>query len=1472
MKNLKKLFLALMLFTVSIGYSQIETTISAPNTASVNDSILAITSAKKAKHIPFSTLRARVLADIEKITLDTLAFNSGGDLIWNTDEYTLNLTTTLGPTLQIGQEIYILIYNDTGLEIGNMTALRGVGATLVGSLTIPTVELAKSDIFSTVEGTLFFSTHIIPNGTVGLATRFGRLRDANTLSWSPGDALFVSSTVAGELTNVRPEFPFYDISVGGVLVSDASDGEIIVSVTRDIFDTFKNFYNGTFRENIDFTVSSSVGVITGSLVPENGHPDMTMIFSDGFEMLDTSPAKTIVLTAGTDTNPQQNFVYIPQSTKVLTLSTSSFPTTEHIKVATVVLQSASTTETHGGALKNRNWNDAIENTTTFQGHMSHIAERIRQDNAKWDSGALGTSTIDTGPTPDDVFVSNTSGMVYQLHNQSFPAMDTEVSDDVHVVNHFTTPYVSIQNLNTQTDDALGVALTNSSYSVVLWGVQNKTDEPSHLMVNLPTGKYAKNSPQNAVDDLLNYSVYTIPSLFKGVGFLIARFTYTLDSGGNIWTLYDTQDLRGKDPNTIAGGGGGGGSGITEFTGLFDTPSSYSGEGNKNVSVSAGETALEFTTPITTTSQLTNTGEDGTNLYLDELDVVSTATQETDVSAEWVSGLTFDVRADKFPLDGIYYTATQANVVLTTADGTFDRIDLIIANSGAPGTVDKITGTASANPAEPSYDSATQYPIKFVLVKASATTPDGYTNELIFDEDVGQPTEWDWTSSGAELVVTTNDPYNGTKSIEGTTTNFSISSFNKSTTVNTDDINTISFWIKLKADFGNSRINMHLVDNNSILRKFLIKNNQYGFDSSSLVYQKVVIDVANLNLPSTDFDEINIIPNKTSFTGYFIDVVNIQFATVVSYPPNTNTDEQVKVSQNDTNSGYLNGKLVAGDNISLVENNDGENETLIINVTQPLETVQPIYTNVDTLQLTQILNNKHILMTGLLDKVVTVPLEATESIEIGSKFDIVWRNTGNVNIIGEGQQIETNVDFACSGSPGGITGSGNLTCIITGALVVGTPLSIPVAVLAGDIAAEVGQKIRDELNATTAITDFYIVGGYETSNWTASVSLTAIDAAANDTTLNISLANGTCTGFTNALTSTNTRAGVAGQSILHASDEDLRIAKQNKAITLVKEDTDTWGIFGALNPTGDIPAGFIPDDFPITLEIGVDITETTAFWMHSYLSTNFPEVTTTKDWFFIWSSDHDTGGGVWWGQADDLAFTNFVESGQITLPGATHEETPWLISIPVAESGLPAGEVLFLYYHSFFGTPGVQQETNLVTSTGGLLHSATWNDQGQVLGVDGAETHTGYCRVIKMGVGDYVAHHFSKDRVEGEWSVSTSSDGLSWTRGRAVDGDTFPVGQISPFPFTYNGTEYIVGPSAVWPYYEFYDTWDSTGRPLTRVEINGVPIQSQYYGQQGNIDFQIVGDTLYHIGKHRFSNTDRDYDFILATFDLRELGL
>jgi hypothetical protein len=381
--------------------------------------------------------------------------------------------------------------------------------------------------------------------------------------------------------------------IGGVSVVDAADGEIVVSRFGSPGDTIYNFWNGTFRESFAFTVSSNGTVITGTLTPTNGNVDMTALFSDGLSVVDTSPPATITLTAGTDAVPQMNYVYVPKTTKVLTVSTSGWPATEHIRVATVYLRSAATTQTED-ALKVHNWNDHIQ-STDGQGHLSHIGQKLRKFEAQWESGCELTAVLRTVPNPDELYVTVTGGYVFQMHPQTIKSFDTEVSDYIHVWNHFTTPFLSIQDIATQTTDSTGASLTNKHYSVVIWGSAASANEPAHLFMNLPSGSY--NSASLALADPNNYAIYIIPPEFSGTGFLIARLVLSFGGGTSTMTVTANEDLRGKIPNTSAGGGSIGGAGATTYLALTDSPLTFTGDSLKAVRVNAGETALEHTTTL-----------------------------------------------------------------------------------------------------------------------------------------------------------------------------------------------------------------------------------------------------------------------------------------------------------------------------------------------------------------------------------------------------------------------------------------------------------------------------------------------------------------------------------------------------------------------------------------------------------------------------------------------------------------------------------------------------------------------------------------------------------------------------------------------------------------------------------------------------------------------------------------------------------
>jgi hypothetical protein len=485
---------------------------------------------------------------------------------------------------KLGQTTLLLYYNDNGYTIDPFEVVHLKGGALVDGQLYPTPELADASDWEKTQGTLSVAAHSIPPNSFGFTVIYGVIKGGDTSSLIAGEQMWLSDDGSGDLTTTRPAFQSYAISMGGVF-SSSTDGQIFVNITRDIYDTFNDGWDGAIRETFDFTVSSNGTTITGSLANAESANNLTLIYSSGFYTFDTTPAATVSLVAGTATNIQMNYVFIDEATKTLQTSTSGFPLTEHSKVAIVGVLDAATTQTKG-ALRNQNINDHIKKEGD-NGHLLHISERIRQLNAEWDSGVETTLS----GTPTNIYFSNNPGKVYQMHAQTFEAQDMATGDDIHVVNDPITAYRTTTNLNDITQYSDGSTWNNEWSNLVVWGVCNKSGELDHLMVNLPSDGY--NSESVAYEDQSNRSNYNIPKEFKGVGFLIGR--YTIRRSGSVFTYNLTTgylDLRGFIPNNTAGSGGGA-SGVTEFTSLTDTPSSYIGETGNIVTVNGTEDGLEF---------------------------------------------------------------------------------------------------------------------------------------------------------------------------------------------------------------------------------------------------------------------------------------------------------------------------------------------------------------------------------------------------------------------------------------------------------------------------------------------------------------------------------------------------------------------------------------------------------------------------------------------------------------------------------------------------------------------------------------------------------------------------------------------------------------------------------------------------------------------------------------------------------------
>lgn len=432
--------------------------------------------------------------------------------------------------------------------------------------------------------------------------------------------------------------------------------------------TLLHNFNGTFLETITTAVSSNGTTITFT-VEKSGTGDLTMVFSDGFSTLDCTPAASITLTAGSATSPQENYIYVLQSTKALTVSTSDWPSTEHIKVAFVVVQDAVTTQTDGEALCHQPWNDHATGTNG-QGHLPHIYELIRlsQDGGHWHSGIAPTVTITTNVgTPDNVDISTTAGVTFQAHRHTVNAFDSQAGGKFKIVNDNTTPYKEVTDLNGELTDASGGSMSGKYFNLTLWGVGNLTGGFNPMMINLPTGSY--NNLADATGDVDGYNVDNIPSSYtneSSTGFLIARFTFKHSAAsGGTWTLENTTDLRGQNPYTVAGGGTG--TTVTEFSDnqfiihdnldvskeLTFQASSITASNTRVVTALDVDGVMALSDAVLTSGSVpfinssTQLDEDNTNFYWDNTNKrLSVGSQENTATINGVSfGATFSVHTE-----------------------------------------------------------------------------------------------------------------------------------------------------------------------------------------------------------------------------------------------------------------------------------------------------------------------------------------------------------------------------------------------------------------------------------------------------------------------------------------------------------------------------------------------------------------------------------------------------------------------------------------------------------------------------------------------------------------------------------------------------------------------------------------------------------------------------------------------------------
>jgi len=149
----------------------------------------------------------------------------------NYDTASLTITSDTGISgvkVNLGQEEMYLVCNNTGDQIDNGKACFASGVDEVNNCV--EVSLADASGFFTSAQVLGLATHDIPDGTIGLVTARGVVRDFDTSAFAVSGLVWLGT--AGDMTATKPIYPNQRIAMGTVLKSDDENGEFLVSTNN----------------------------------------------------------------------------------------------------------------------------------------------------------------------------------------------------------------------------------------------------------------------------------------------------------------------------------------------------------------------------------------------------------------------------------------------------------------------------------------------------------------------------------------------------------------------------------------------------------------------------------------------------------------------------------------------------------------------------------------------------------------------------------------------------------------------------------------------------------------------------------------------------------------------------------------------------------------------------------------------------------------------------------------------------------------------------------------------------------------------------------------------------------------------------------------------------------------------------------------------------------------------------------------
>lgn len=403
---------------------------------------------------------------------------------------------------------------------------------------IPVGNSSEGQVIANIDGEATWST-LTASGIVSVAWDD---ITGKPLVYPPEDHTHPWNEVTGKPTFVN------SFMAGLGLQTTAATGDITVALSDNVEDALR-FFVGATLQSLTVDVTSDGADIT--LAVSAAVSTVVLVFQDTRYDYDVSGTPSITLTAGTDTVPVLNYIWIPSDTKVLTVGLDWPTGIDYVPIATVLCQSAASAQTYG-LYKVHVWTDHTH-TDDSTGHLAHLNSWIRTQPATWRSGVVISPSLGA----DEFDIALTAGIILQLHDHAFPTMTSVAgSEPIYVYNDSVTPFKRVADMADELTDADGDTLSNRYYNLVVWGVVSEDAADCKMIVNLPTGSYSNATTAQA--DSSATAVYGIPVDYAGTGFLIARIVAKHAPAGNTFTLVETIDLRGTFPGGFSGSSAGSG--------------------------------------------------------------------------------------------------------------------------------------------------------------------------------------------------------------------------------------------------------------------------------------------------------------------------------------------------------------------------------------------------------------------------------------------------------------------------------------------------------------------------------------------------------------------------------------------------------------------------------------------------------------------------------------------------------------------------------------------------------------------------------------------------------------------------------------------------------------------------------------------------------------------------------------------------